>query len=64
MPKADFVQENRTHKILSDFDIQMDHYIPTRRPDLVLINKKKRTCHLMDFAVPMDHRVKKRKRKD
>ena len=29
-----------------------------RRPDLVLINKKKRTCHLVDFAVPVDHRVK------
>ena len=28
------------------------------RPDLVLIDKKKRTCHLVDFAVPADHRVK------
>ena len=36
----------------------MDHQISTRRPDQVLINKKKRTCHLVDFAVPGDYRVK------
>ena len=36
----------------------MDHPILARRPDLVLINKKKRTCQLMDFAIPGDHRVK------
>ena len=23
-----------------------------------MINKKKRTCHIVDFAVPADHRVK------
>ena len=28
-----------------------------RRPDLVFIYKK-RTCQLMDFAVPSDHKVK------
>ena len=26
-------------------------------PDIVLINKKKRTCNLMDFDVPVEHRV-------
>ena len=25
---------------------------------IVLIIKKKRTCHLVDFAVPLDHRMK------
>ena len=29
-----------------------------RRPDWVIINKKKRTCHIVDFAVPADDRVK------
>ena len=29
-----------------------------RRPDLILINKKKRTCLLGDFAVQADHRIK------
>ena len=36
------VQENDTHKLLWDFDIQMDHLISTRRQDLIIINKKKR----------------------
>ena len=26
--------------------------------DLIIINKNKRTCKIMDFAVPVDHRVK------
>ena len=34
------VLENDTHKLLSDFDIQRDHLISARRPDLIIINKK------------------------
>ena len=52
------VLENETHKLLRDFDIQTDHLIPARRPDLIIINKKKRTCKIVDFAVPTDHRIK------
>ena len=33
------------------------------RPDLVLINKK-RTCHLVNFVVPVEHRVKIKERPD
>ena len=44
------------------FKIETDHLISTRRPDLVIINekkkKKKRTCRIVDFAVPVDHWVK------
>ena len=36
----------------------MDHKIPVKRPDVVLINKKKITCPLVDFAVLADYRVK------
>ena len=36
------VQENDTHKLLWDFDIQMDHLISARKPDLIIINNKKR----------------------
>ena len=43
--------------------MQTDHLIPARRPYLVLINKKKRTCHLVDFAIPADHQVKVKKTK-
>ena len=35
------VLENNKHKLLWDFDIQTDHLISTRRPDLIVINNKK-----------------------
>ena len=50
-----------TLKLLCDFDIQTDHLISARRPDLIVINnnnKKMRTCKIVDFAVPTDHRIK------
>ena len=52
------VQENATHKLLWDVNIQTDHLIPTRRPDLIIMNQKKRTCKIVDFAVQADHRIK------
>ena len=53
------VLENDTHKLIWDFDIQTGHLIPAWRPDLIVINyKKKRTCKIVDFAVPADHRIK------
>ena len=54
------VQENNTIKLQCDFDIHMDHLILARRPDLIIINKnkKKRTCKIVDLAVPADHRIK------
>ena len=34
--------------------------ISARRPDLMIINKKKKRkiCKVVDFAVPADHRIK------
>ena len=52
--------ENDSHKLLWDFNIQTDHLIPTRRPDLIIINKKERTCKIVEFAVPADHRIKQK----
>ena len=40
------VLENDTHKLLGDFGIHTDHLISTRKPDLIVINKKKRTWKL------------------
>ena len=52
------VLENDTYKLLWDFDIQTNHLISARRPDLIIINKKKRFCKIVNFAVPADHRIK------
>ena len=40
------VLENATHKLLWDFNMQTDHLIPVRRPDLILINKKREFAKL------------------
>ena len=52
------VRENYTHELLWSFDIQTDYLISPRRPDLVIINKQKRICKIVDFVVPADHRIK------
>ena len=52
------ILQNNTHKFLWDFDIQTDHLISARRPDVIIINKKKRTCKIEDIAILADHRVK------
>ena len=51
------VLENDSHKLLWDFNIQTDQLIPARRPDLIIINKRKKICKIVDFAVPADCRI-------
>ena len=41
MHKPESAQENETHKILWDFEIQTDHLVPARRPDFMMINTKR-----------------------
>ena len=43
MQKQESVIDNELHKTLWDLEMQTDHSISARRPDVVLINKKKRT---------------------
>ena len=45
-----------------DFSIQTDHLIEARRPDLVVVDKK-RACKIIDFAVPGDRIAEKGKEK-
>ena len=51
------VLENDSHNLLWDFNIQTDHLIPARRSDLIIINKRKRICKIVDFAVLADQRI-------
>ena len=48
------------HNLLWDFNIQTDHIISARTPDLVINKKKKKKkiCKMVGFAVPGDHRIK------
>ena len=47
-----------------DFSIQTDHVIEARRPDLVVVDKKDRSCKIIDFAVPGDSRIEEKEKDD
>ena len=71
MYNPESVLENETHKILWNFEIQTDHVVSARQPDLVRVKKKKKkkakkwTSGIVNFSVPADHRVGiKEKRKE
>ena len=46
------VLENDMHKLLWDFNIQTDQLIPARRPDLIIINKKKESLQNCRLCCP------------
>ena len=52
------VLEKEKHKLLWDFEIQTGHLISARRLDQMIVNKKKRTCRIVDFPIPADNIVK------
>ena len=54
------VIENNQCKILWDFEVQTDHVIKERRPDLVVVDKEKRICQIVDFAIPYDTKIMER----
>ena len=47
---------------MRDFSIQTDHVIEAWRPDLVVVNKKRRTCKIIEFAVPGNSRIEEKKK--
>ena len=52
MHNAAPVLENDSHKLLWDFNIQMDQLIPARRPDLIIINNKKENLQNCRLCYP------------
>ena len=57
------VLENENYKLLWDFSIRTYHYIEARRPDLVLVDKSKKSCHIIDVAIPEGSGVKEKEAK-
>ena len=47
---------------MCDFSIQTDDAIEARRPDLVVVDKKERSCKIIDFAVPGDSRIEEKEK--
>ena len=56
------VLENEDYKILRAFSIRTDYVIEARRPDLVLVDNKERSCKVIDFAVPGDGRIEEKEK--
>ena len=54
--------ENEDYKILWDFSILADHVIEAPTPYLVVVNKKERSCKIIDFAVPGDTRIEEKEK--
>ena len=52
--------ENEDYKILWEFSIQTDHVIEAWRSDLVVADK--RSCKIIDFAVPGDSRLQEKEK--
>ena len=46
-----------TLKLFWDMNIQCDNVIEARRPDIVIIDKKEKSCIIIDIAVPADGRA-------
>ena len=45
-----------------DATIQTAHITEARRPDLVIIDKTKNECKIIDFACPFDSRIEEREK--
>ena len=50
-------------KILCDFNIQTDHVIKHRRPNIVVLCKTERKFHLVDITIPVDKRIELKEQK-
>ena len=60
--KPESVLEIEDYKILWDFSIQTDRVIEARRSDLVVVDKKERSCKIIDFLVPGDSRIEEKEK--
>ena len=61
--KPEGVIENDHVKLLWDFNIQTSTYIQARRHDVVVVDRDKKTCNIIDIAVPGDAGMSRKKEK-
>ena len=47
-------------KLIWDINIQCDNVIEARRPDLILVDKKAKSCVIIDVAIPGDCRIREK----
>ena len=42
--------------------IQADHHAKARGPDLVIVNKREKTCQIIDVSIPVDTAVREKEK--
>ena len=52
--------ENEDYELLWDFSVRTHHEIGARRPDLVIIDKRDKSCQIIDVAIPEDNGVREK----
>ena len=58
------VVESRDVKILWDFEVRTDYVISARRPDIIVLDNKKKCDFLIDVTIPADiNNIEKEKEK-
>ena len=50
-------------KLIWDINIQCDNVIEARRPNLILVDKKAKSCTIIDVAIPDDCRIHEKETK-
>ena len=54
------VVEDDDVKLIRYINIQCDNVMEARRPDLILVDKKAKSCVIIDVAIPGDCRIRKK----
>ena len=52
--------EDDDFKLIWDINSQCDNVIEARRPDLILVDKKAKSCVIIDVAIPGDCRIREK----
>ena len=60
--ESESVLKDEGCKIWQDFSIQTDRVIEARRPVQIAVDKKKRSCKIIDLAVPADSRIEEKEK--
>ena len=60
--ESEKVVENNSWKILQDVEVQTDHVIEARRPDMVIIDKTKNEFKIIDVTCLFDSRIAEREK--
>ena len=60
--EPEIVLENEDYKILWNFSILTDYVIEAWRPDLVVVDKKERSCKIIGFTVPGVSRIEEKEK--